>query len=103
MNIHLGYERPDRESKARSGTVHSRNRPYPKTVNSAYGPVDITVPKNRAGTFMPSMVPKGTRKLTNLNCMIISLYAGERRYAIRAPLGYHQWGEFVAGYHQRGH
>lgn len=76
MDAHLGYEHSDREGKARSGTANSRNGSYPKTVDSAYGPVDITVPRDRAGTFMPSMVPKGTRRLTDLDDMIISLYAG---------------------------
>lgn len=76
MDAHLGYEHSDREGKARSGTANSRNGSYPKTVDSAYGPVDITVSRDRAGTFMPSMVPKGTRRLTDLDDMIISLYAG---------------------------
>ena len=38
-------------------------------------PVDITVTGDRAGTFCPAMVPKGARRLTELDDMIISLYA----------------------------
>ena len=34
------------------------------------------MPRDRAGTFAPKMVPKGARRLTELDDMIISLYAG---------------------------
>ncbi|MEW3450096.1 transposase, partial [Pseudomonas aeruginosa] len=49
---------------------------YTKTVNSGYGAVEVTVPRDRAGTFTPQMVPKGSRRLTELDDMIVSLYAG---------------------------
>ena len=53
-----------------------RNGTYPKTVDSNYGPVNIDVPRDRAGTFTPTMVPKGSRRLTDVDDMIVSLYAG---------------------------
>lgn len=34
------------------------------------------MPRDRAGTFQPQMVPKGARRLTELDDMIISLSAG---------------------------
>ncbi|WP_272937936.1 transposase [Corynebacterium diphtheriae] len=34
------------------------------------------MPRDRAGTFLPTMVPKGSRRLTDVDDMIISLYAG---------------------------
>lgn len=49
---------------------------YTKTINSGYGALKVTVPRDRAGTFTPQMVPKGTRRLTELDDMTISLYAG---------------------------
>ncbi|MGP3701415.1 transposase [Corynebacterium diphtheriae] len=33
------------------------------------------MPRDRAGTFLPTMVPKGSRRLTDVDDMIISLYA----------------------------
>ena len=45
-------------------------------VDSNYGPVDITVPRDRNGSFTPMMLPKGSRRLTDVDDMIISLYAG---------------------------
>lgn len=76
MDAHLGYEHGDRESKAIVGSRNSRNGSYSKRVDSNYGPVDITVPRDRNGSFTPMMLPKGSRRLTDVDDMIISLYAG---------------------------
>ena len=79
MNAHLGYEHSDRKAKAQMGSAggaNYRNGSYTKTVGSAYGAVDITMPRDRAGTFRPQMVPKGARRLSELDEVIISLYAG---------------------------
>ncbi|CAB0738059.1 IS256 family transposase [Corynebacterium diphtheriae] len=76
MDAHLGYSPGDRDAKASVGTNNHRNGTYSKTVDSNYGPVTIDVPRDRAGTFLPTMVPKGSRRLTDVDGMIISLYAG---------------------------
>lgn len=79
MDAHLGYSHSDRKSKARVEAAQEsnhRNGSYTKTVNSGYGAVEVTVPRDRAGTFAPKMVPKGSRRLTELDDMIVSLYAG---------------------------
>ncbi|WP_268906047.1 transposase [Corynebacterium diphtheriae] len=34
------------------------------------------MPRDRAETFLPTMVSKGSRRLTDVDDMIISLYAG---------------------------
>lgn len=79
MDAHLGYSHSDRKTKAQVETAQAnnhRNGSYTKTVNSGYGAVEVTVPRDRAGTFTPRMVPKGARRLTELDDMIVSLYAG---------------------------
>ena len=76
MDAHLGYQAGDRDSKAAVGTDNHRNGSYPKTIDSNYGPVTVDVPRDRAGTFVPMMVPKGSRRLTGIDDLIISLYAG---------------------------
>lgn len=38
--------------------------------------MDLDIPRDRAGTFTPMLVPKGQRRLDGLDGMIISLYAG---------------------------
>lgn len=58
MDAHLGYQSGDREVKAAAGIDNYRNGTYPKTVDSNYGPVTVDVPRDRAGTYIPTMVPK---------------------------------------------
>ena len=79
MDAHLGYSLSDRKAKTQVETAPSgnhRNGSYTNTVNFGYGAVEVTVLRDRAGTFAPRMVPKGARRLTELDDMIISLYAG---------------------------
>jgi putative transposase len=70
---HVGYEPGDRAGR---GSGNSRNGSTPKTVQTEVGPIDLDVPRDRAGTFTPQLVPKGARRLGGLDDMIISLYAG---------------------------
>lgn len=77
MNAHLGYEHSDREKKNESGSSDNhRNGSYTKTVKTGYGPVEVTMPRDRNGTFTPRMLPKTARRITTFDDMIISLYAG---------------------------
>ena len=76
MDAHLGYSKGDREAKAAAGCDNYRNGSYVKKVDSNYGPVEVTVFRDRQGTFVPTMVPKGSRRLTDVDDMINSLYAG---------------------------
>lgn len=75
-DAHLGYPSGDGDAKAAAGIDKYRNGTYLKTVDSNDGPVTIDVPRDRAGTFLPTMVPKGSRRLTDVDDMIVSLYAG---------------------------
>jgi putative transposase len=45
-------------------------------VASEIGQIGLDTPRDRAGTFEPRLVPKGSRRLGGLDEMIISLYAG---------------------------
>jgi transposase-like protein len=73
LSDHLGYEKGDPEA---SLFANSRNGATPKTVLSQVGDVPLDVPRDRDGTFVPRLVPKGSRRLGGLDEMIISLYAG---------------------------
>jgi putative transposase len=70
---HLSYEKGD---PAGRGSPNSRNGHSPKTVATEVGDVDLAVPRDRAGSFEPRLVPKGARRTGGLDEMIISLYAG---------------------------
>ncbi|MGH3470168.1 MAG: transposase, partial [Thermocrispum sp.] len=73
LTDHLGYEKGDRAGR---GSPNSRNGTTPKTVASEIGDIALDTARDRAGTFEPRLVPKGSRRLGGLDEMIISLYAG---------------------------
>lgn len=72
MTDHLGYETGD---PAGRGTGNSRNGKSAKTVATTNGPVDLAVPRDRNGTFEPTIVPKRARRIGNIEDMILSLYS----------------------------
>ncbi|MDI6945080.1 IS256 family transposase [Microbacterium barkeri] len=73
LTSHVGYEKGDPEARLHE---NSRNGSYPKTVGTTAGEVELRIPRDRNGTFAPRLVPVGTRRLSQLDEMIISLYAG---------------------------
>jgi transposase-like protein len=72
LTAHLGYERGD---PAGRGSGNSRNGSTPKTLLTDAGAVGLDVPRDRAGTFDPKIVPKGSRRLDGFNDMVLSLVA----------------------------
>ena len=72
LTHHLGYEAGD---PAGRGSGNSRNGTTPKTVTTVNGPVRIDAPRDRNGSFEPVIVPKKTRRLNNINSVVLSLYS----------------------------
>ena len=73
MTGHLGYEKRD---PAGAGTGNIRNGTRAKTVlTDNAGPVQIDVPRDRAGTFEPQIVKKRQRRLSGVDEVVLSLYA----------------------------
>jgi putative transposase len=72
MADHLGYDSGD---PAGAGTGNSRNGYGSKTISTTSGPMEIRVPRDRNGSFEPRIVPKHSRRLGNINEMILSLYS----------------------------
>ncbi|MBO2448202.1 IS256 family transposase [Actinomadura barringtoniae] len=72
MAEHLGYDKGERSAQA---TGNHRNGTSPKTVSTEVGPVQIQVPRDRAGGFEPQIVPKHARRVNGFDESIISLYA----------------------------
>ena len=70
---HLGYEKGAPEA---SMFANSRNGNTSKTLASQVGDFLLEVPRDRDGSFIPRLVPKGSRRLGGLDEIIISLYAG---------------------------
>lgn len=59
----------------RSATGNLRNGSSAKTVRTDIGDVRIAVPRDRAGTFPPAVVPKHSRRLAGFDEAVLSLYA----------------------------
>jgi transposase-like protein len=73
MTDHLGYEKHD---PAGIGAENIRNGTRSKTVISGHtGPVEIDVPRDRAGSFEPQIVKKRQRRLGEVDEIVLSLYA----------------------------
>jgi len=72
LTHHLGYERgaekPDGVSNHRNGTT-------PKTLLVEDGSIPLDIPRDRAGTFSPQLIPKNARRLPRFDQNVISLYA----------------------------
>jgi len=76
LTAHLGYEKNDRAGRGGGGAGNYRNGTIAKTVQTGVGPVPLAVPRDRAGTFEPLLVPKRAGRVAGgLDDMIISLYA----------------------------
>ena len=72
LSDHLGFGKGD---TAGQGAANVRNGHSGKTVQTDLGPVRISVPRDRAGSFEPLVVPKHVRRVGGFNEAIISLYA----------------------------
>jgi transposase-like protein len=72
LTEHVGYEPYD---PAGHHSGNSRNGVRSKTVLTDIGPVQIDVPRDRAGTFEPVIVPKRRRRLGGVDQMVLSLSA----------------------------
>ena len=72
LTYHLGYGRgepkPEDQDNCRNGTT-------PKTVLTEDGPIPLEIPRDRAGTFAPVLVPKNARRLPKFDQHVLSLYA----------------------------
>jgi putative transposase len=73
LSEHLGY--PAGQAPP-GGAGNSRNGGSPKTLLTDHGPVRISPPRDRGGSFEPELVKKGQRRLAGLDEKIIALYGG---------------------------
>jgi putative transposase len=81
LTHHLGYEKGGErpEENCRNGTSSKR-------ILTEDGPVEIAVPRDRAGTFEPLLVAKGQRRFEGFDEKIIAMYA--RGMSVREIQGF---------------
>ena len=75
MTEHLGHEHGATPTPGQGTKNNVRNGYSAKTVRTEIGDVRIQVPRDRAGSFEPVMVPKHARHLSGFDQAVISLYA----------------------------
>src|SRR5438093_11508521 len=72
MEEHLGYPKHAPEGRDKG---NSRNGTRSKTVLTEVGEVEISVPRDREGSFEPRIVKKRQRRLSGVDELVISLAA----------------------------
>lgn len=72
LSHHLGYQKGESRQQKRE---NQRNGYSAKRVLTENGALAIEVPRDRAGTFEPQLIPKGERRLNGFDERIIALYA----------------------------
>lgn len=73
MDDELGYSKYDWKNKVKE---NSRNGHSKKTVKSAFGKLDLKIPRDQKGEFEPSIVKKHERRINpSIDDRIISMYA----------------------------
>jgi len=73
LTEHLGY---DKHAVQGRGSGNSRNGSRgKKVITDACGQVEIEVPRDRNGTFEPVAVAKHRRRITDVDRVVLSLYA----------------------------
>ena len=70
LDAHLGYEKHER-----SNTSNSRNGHIKKVVKTKEGELEINIPRDRASTFNPILIPKRKNMVEGIENVIVSLYA----------------------------
>ena len=83
MSAHLGYK-PGQDKP--EGQLNERNGASSKTVLTDHGAVRIEVPRDRAGSFQPILIPKHERRFTGFDDKIIAMYA--RGMSVREIQGF---------------
>ena len=70
LTSHLGYA-PHARTNSTEG--HARNGTDVKTVQTVQGPMELTVPRDRAETFEPTVIPKRQRRLESVDDKVLAL------------------------------
>ena len=69
---HLGYAWHEGSS---DGSGNKRNGVTRRTVATEAGSVEVAIPRDRAGTFVPKILPKNARRIAGFDGQVLDLYA----------------------------
>lgn len=71
LDSHLGY---DKHQNTNNSTTNRRNGKSSKKVRTTSGEIELSIPRDREGSFEPALVPKRTKNIAELENKILSLY-----------------------------
>ena len=72
MDEHLGYET---HSSVGDNSGNSRNGYGKKTIKSEWGESEIAVPRDRNGTFEPSVIEKRQTRTDEIEARVLAMYS----------------------------
>ena len=72
MDEHLGYET---HSAVGDNSSNSRNGYGKKTIKSEWGESEIAVPRDRNGTFEPSVIEKRQTRTDEIEARVLAMYS----------------------------
>lgn len=72
MDNHLGYQNNDKGPKK---SENRRNGYTNKTLKTSFGPVQIKAPRDRDGSFEPTIVPKRVTDVSEIDHKVLAMYA----------------------------
>ena len=70
LDAHLGYDKHEKSEQTNARNGHSK-----KVIKTTYGETEIKVPRDRAATYTPILVPKRKSIVEGIENVIISLYS----------------------------
>ena len=83
LDAHLGYDRHEKTSP----TDNRRNGSSSKTVRSQLGEIEIDIPRDRAASFEPQLVPKHQKDVLGIEDRVLAMYAkGQSQRDITATI-----------------
>jgi len=72
LTTHLGYDKHEIKGK---NSGNSRNGASSKIVKGEFGQTEISIPRDRSGTFEPQLIQKGQTRFDGFDDKIIAMYA----------------------------
>ena len=88
LTEHVGYDPYD---PAGHNSGNSRNGMRSKTVITEIGPLELEVPRDRAGTFEPVIVPKRKRRLSGVDQMVLDSPGRGPGMVLRGVMCWSRW------------
>jgi putative transposase len=74
MTEHLGHEKNRAEAERETTNIRNGTRSK-KVVSDSAGEVEVAVPRDREGTFAPTIVKKRQRRLGEVDTIVLSPYS----------------------------